>query len=190
VLKELSTRWGKYHRSVSLSDNDIKAARRMRNQYDALIANGSTAEQAFEQTLIAYVRDVKKKDVKALDAAKRDKARRALTDLLALNKSDLSLDAPIGDEEDDTLGDIIDADMPTPEEIVCDADEIKRLFAAVCELEPRKRFIIVHTFGLFGCAKVSQVDIAKRLNISRQRVGSIIRDIIDELHGKMGGGKE
>lgn len=104
----------------------------------------------------------------------------------SLRKSyqEISINEPIDTDSEGnplTLMDIISVD----DTIADDLDEkimIRRLYDFIEKLEDeRERQIIVFRYGLYGTIPMTQLEIAKKLNISRSYVSRIEKKIIDRM---------
>ncbi len=83
----------------------------------------------------------------------------------------LSLAAPIGDDDDRTLGDTIPADGGAdPEGAILDSDLSERLASAVGELPHREAEILRLRFGLNGSQVYTLEEIGQRFGVSRERI--------------------
>lgn len=83
----------------------------------------------------------------------------------------LSLAAPIGDDDDRTLGDTIPADGGAdPEGAILDSDLSERLASAVGELPRREAEILRLRFGLNGSQVYTLEEIGQRFGVSRERI--------------------
>jgi RNA polymerase primary sigma factor len=100
----------------------------------------------------------------------------------------LSLAAPMGDEDDRTLGDLLAADSADePEGAMLEADLEARLVGAVAELPEREALILKLRFGLSGARAYTLEEIGRRFGVSRERIRQLearalkrMRDICDE----------
>jgi DNA-directed RNA polymerase sigma subunit (sigma70/sigma32) len=81
-----------------------------------------------------------------------------------------SLDAPLGDEDDAVVGDLVAGDGPLPEEIVEESLRSESLAAALEALPERHRDVIVLRYGLDGDPRTLE-EIGRELGITRERVG-------------------
>ena len=89
---------------------------------------------------------------------------------LNLIRNPVSLDLKIGKEEDSELADMLQDDGSSPEEYAtqnCLRQDLRELLQ---ELKPKEREVISLRFGLEDGVQWSLVKIAKRLNLSRERI--------------------
>ena len=83
----------------------------------------------------------------------------------------LSLTAPLGDDDERTLGDTIPADDRTdPEDVIVTSDWSERLKSAVEELPDREAQILQLRFGLNGSQEYTLEEIGQRFGVSRERI--------------------
>lgn len=101
-----------------------------------------------------------------------------------------SLDAPIGDEEGGTFGEIIgDERARSPFDLISDRQLQEEVFSLMDRLEPREREILKYRFGLNGATEETLEDVGARFHITRERVRQIqnsallrLRELLDR-HG-------
>ncbi len=91
-----------------------------------------------------------------------------------------SLDAPLGDEDDAVLGDLVAGEGPLPEEIVEDSLRSESLAAALEALPERHRDVIVLRYGLRGDPRTLE-EIGRELGITRERVRQIEVEALNRL---------
>ncbi len=101
---------------------------------------------------------------------------------------DISINEPIDTDSEGnplTLMDIISIEDTIADEI----DEkimIKKLYGFIEEFkDEREKMIIVYRYGLYGTVPMTQIEIAKKLNISRSYVSRIEKKVIDKLRKKL-----
>jgi RNA polymerase primary sigma factor len=100
----------------------------------------------------------------------------------------LSLAAPVGDEDDRTLGDMLATDATDdPEGAMLEADLGARLVGAVGELPEREAQILRLRFGLSGARACTLEEIGQRFGVSRERIRQLearalkrMREICDQ----------
>ena len=108
-------------------------------------------------------------------------------ELLALTPEITSLDIPVGEKGEDTLGTLLPALEPEPQaELI--RRELKQLLEALMhELSDRQRTILQLHFGLEDGVCRSLEEIGRLLGISKERVRQIEKQAMDKLQ-KMGAG--
>jgi RNA polymerase primary sigma factor len=92
-----------------------------------------------------------------------------------------SLDAPIGDEDDAVLGDLVAGDGPLPEELVEDSLRSQTLADSLRSLPDRQRSVLVLRYGLDDADPRTLEEIGKRLGITRERVRQIEVEALNRL---------
>ncbi|WP_298482577.1 sigma-70 family RNA polymerase sigma factor [uncultured Ruminococcus sp.] len=86
-----------------------------------------------------------------------------------------------GDGNQLTLMDIIDDGTDLPE-LVDTLIQSKQLYQYLKQcLEPREIEILVHRYGLYGRAPMTQREVAKKLDISRSYVSRLEKHAIEKL---------
>jgi RNA polymerase sigma factor (sigma-70 family) len=82
-----------------------------------------------------------------------------------------SLDRPIGEDGDATMGDLIpDLEVVDPADAAIDGDAVERIEAALSQLEERERLILVMRFGLHGRQPKTLEEIGEHLDLTRERI--------------------
>jgi RNA polymerase primary sigma factor len=82
-----------------------------------------------------------------------------------------SLDAPIGDEDSGTFGDIIgDERVRLPHEEIMDRQLLEEVESLMHKLDRREREILKHRYGLKGAKVETLEDVGARFHITRERV--------------------
>ncbi|MEJ2856940.1 MULTISPECIES: sigma-70 family RNA polymerase sigma factor [unclassified Saccharothrix] len=105
-----------------------------------------------------------------------------VADLLDHARDPVSLDMPVGTEEDAPLGDFIeDSDATDAESAVISGllqDDLRRVLAT---LEPREQAVIRLRYGLEDGQPRTLDQIGKQFNLSRERVRQIEREVMAKL---------
>lgn len=93
-----------------------------------------------------------------------------------------SLDAPLSDEEENTIGDIVpDEHSPTPTEEI-ERDLLRQEVRKVLDLlNPRERQVIELRFGLLDDRDCTLEEVGRRLKVTRERVRQIEERAIRKL---------
>jgi RNA polymerase sigma factor (sigma-70 family) len=102
-------------------------------------------------------------------------------DLDRIARAPASLDALVGDDGGTTLGDLVDAADPSPEDIVVEHDSRDALVGLVDRLTDREAEVIRARYGLVPGPKQTYEQIAGRIGVSRERVRQIEREALDRL---------
>lgn len=96
-------------------------------------------------------------------------------DLLDIAQNSISLDTPVGDEDDSTLGDFIeDYRFESPNNHIDELDLREQLLAVMDSLEPREKEVLIKRYGLEeGAEPMTLEETGKSLNLSRERIRQI-----------------
>jgi RNA polymerase primary sigma factor len=92
-----------------------------------------------------------------------------------------SLDQPIGDQDDATLGDFVAGNDPLPDETVEDTLRSEILAQALGALGERERKVIVFRYGLDNSEPQTLEEIGRRLGLTRERVRQIEVEALKRL---------
>ena len=94
--------------------------------------------------------------------------------LLKISKDPFSLDAPVGDDSESTLGDFVEDQMAvTPSESSARV-ELEILLKECMEyLNEREQAVLRHRFGLDGLEDLTLEDIGKQFSVTRERIRQI-----------------
>jgi len=94
--------------------------------------------------------------------------------ILKIAQEPISLETPIGEEEDSHLGDFIeDQDIPSPIEHVIDQDRKDHIGALLHELPEREAKVIQMRFGLGYDAEHTLEEVGKAFAVTRERIRQI-----------------
>ncbi len=96
-------------------------------------------------------------------------------------RTSTSLDAPVGDYDDATVGDFVAGDAPLPDEIVESSLRSQALADALLSLPERHRWVLVLRYGLDDAEPRTLEDIGRRLGLTRERVRQIEVDALRRL---------
>lgn len=108
-------------------------------------------------------------------------------ELLALIPEITSLDIPVGDRGEDTVGTLLPTMEPEPQEELIRRELKRRLDDMMTQLTDRQRTILRLHFGLEDGVCRSLVEIAGALGISKERVRQIEKQAMEKLQ-KIGAG--
>lgn len=109
-------------------------------------------------------------------------------ELLLLMPDVTSLDIPVGERGEDTVGTLLPADQSDAPQAELIRRELKQLLdALMTELNDRQRTILRLHFGLEDGVTRSLEEISKQLGISKERVRQIERQAMEKMQ-KMGAG--
>jgi RNA polymerase primary sigma factor len=99
----------------------------------------------------------------------------------AAARASTSLDAPVGEADDATLGDFVAGDDPLPEELVEDSLRSQTLADALRSLPERHRAVVIFRYGLDDAEPKTLEDIGRRLGLTRERVRQIEVEALKRL---------
>jgi RNA polymerase sigma factor (sigma-70 family) len=105
----------------------------------------------------------------------------AVVDLDAIARTPASLDALVGDSGAATLGDLVDATEPSPEDLVIEEASRQQLSQLISSLREREAAVIRARYGLDAGRRETYDEIATRLGVSRERARQIEREALDQL---------
>ncbi|MEH1056365.1 sigma-70 family RNA polymerase sigma factor [Micromonospora sp. CPCC 206171] len=94
-----------------------------------------------------------------------------VNELVRWSQDTVSLDTPVGDDGDTSLGDLVaDSDAPSPEEIVLTGLERQRIEGLLNHLDDRSAGIMRARYGLEDGREHSLTEVASRFSLSRERI--------------------
>ena len=93
----------------------------------------------------------------------------------------VSLNQPIGEQEDAVIADLVANDDPRPEEQVEDTLRYEALAKALARLENRERTVLILRYGLGDGERKTLEEIGGRLGVSRERVRQIETEALKRL---------
>jgi RNA polymerase sigma factor (sigma-70 family) len=114
-------------------------------------------------------------------AAAMDLPVEVVVDLDAIARTPASLDALVGDSGATTLGDLVDATDPSPEDLVIEEASRQHLSTLIEALRDREAAVIRARYGLEHGKRETYDEIAARLGVSRERARQIEREALDRL---------
>jgi len=95
-------------------------------------------------------------------------------EILKISQEPVSLETPIGEEEDSQLGDFIeDEDATMPVEAVSEIMQKEELGAVLGQLTQRERKVIELRFGLKGEHPRTLEEVGQRFGVTRERIRQI-----------------
>ena len=105
-----------------------------------------------------------------------------IIDLIRLARDHVSLDAPIEEDGDTALGDLMARETaPGPDEMVLDAEDRSRLEGMLSSLDERSADVVRRRYGLLDGRQAKLADIAAVWGITAERVRQIERHAISKL---------
>jgi RNA polymerase primary sigma factor len=99
----------------------------------------------------------------------------------AAARASTSLDAPVGEADDATLGDFVAGSEPLPDELVEDSLRSQTLAEALRSLPERHRAVVILRYGLDDAEPKTLEDIGRRLGLTRERVRQIEVEALKRL---------
>jgi RNA polymerase sigma factor (sigma-70 family) len=111
-----------------------------------------------------------------LDMKKED-----LNHLINMSRDHLSLDAPVGDGEDFSLGDNIVDRSELPDVRVANEQLRKEIEVCLDDLTGRERKVLSMRFGLDGGPVLSLQKIGKKIGLSKERIRQIEKKAIRKI---------
>jgi RNA polymerase primary sigma factor len=115
-------------------------------------------------------------------------AEEKVQELLRLAPEVTSLDTPVGERGEDTLGTLLPGDGSTEPQAELIRRELKELLEGLmAELTDRQRTVLRLRFGMDDGLSRSQAEVAKELGISKERVRQLERQAMEHLQ-RMGEG--
>jgi RNA polymerase primary sigma factor len=94
--------------------------------------------------------------------------------ILKISKEPVSLETPIGEEEDSHLGDLIeDKSTPSPLERAVNTDLKKQIEAVLCTLNPKEAKIVRRRFGIGEDQTRTLEELGQEFDVTRERIRQI-----------------
>ena len=99
----------------------------------------------------------------------------------AAARASISLDQPLGEQQDALFGDMVAGEGPLPEERVEDTLRSEALAEALASLGERERAVIVLRYGLDASEPKTLAEIGRLLGVSRERVRQVETEALKRL---------
>ncbi|MDQ1625796.1 MAG: hypothetical protein QOJ49_1294 [Actinomycetota bacterium] len=110
----------------------------------------------------------------------------AVAELDTISRTPASLDAMVGEDGATTLGDLVDAVEPGPEDVVVEQAELRALTELIDSLDARETEVIRSRFGLRDDGRrQTYEEIAARIGVSRERTRQIEREALERLRARV-----
>ena len=107
-------------------------------------------------------------------AEELDMSQEKVREILKVAQEPISLESPIGEEEDSHLGDFIpDSDAPIPEEAATHALLKEQLSEVLATLTPREAKVLSLRFGIEDGRPRTLEEVGKEFNVTRERIRQI-----------------
>jgi RNA polymerase primary sigma factor len=130
-------------------------------------------------------RDLKRNPTLEEIAETTELAPDRVLDLQRVLRFPLSIDMPVGDEEDLEFGDFIpDENTPQPQEMLLQKSTIEAVREAVSTLDYREERILRLRYGLNGGEPHSLKEVGELLGLSRERIRQIEKQALATLRGR------
>lgn len=110
----------------------------------------------------------------ALLAERMEMSEQKVRDILKIAKQPVSLETPVGDDADATLGDMIeDVTASSPAEAAIQASLRTEIDSALNDLSPREAKVLRMRFGLDTTSEHTLEDVGKQFDVTRERIRQI-----------------
>jgi len=107
---------------------------------------------------------------------------REVRDILRMAQQPVSLEKPVGEEEESELGDFVeDEDAPSPFEKASEALRRDNVRKALSALPQREREVIEMRFGLTGTRPYTLEEVGRAFNVTRERIRQIESHTLKKL---------
>ncbi len=115
-------------------------------------------------------------------AAELETTVREVRDVLRMAQQPVSLEKPVGEEEDSELGDFVeDQNAASPFELAAEHLRCENLRRALAALPEREREVIEMRFGLTGERPYSLEEVGRAFNVTRERIRQIENHTLKKL---------
>ncbi len=115
-------------------------------------------------------------------AAELDCSARDVREVLRLAQQPVSLEKPLGDEEDSALGDFVeDQSAESPFELAARSIRSENVCRALSVLPRREREVIEMRFGLTGGRPRTLEEVGQAFNVTRERIRQIENHTLKKL---------
>jgi RNA polymerase primary sigma factor len=115
-------------------------------------------------------------------AAELDCSAREVRDILRMSQQPISLEKPIGDEEESELGDFVeDQTAESPFELAAENLRKENVHRALAALPQREREVIEMRFGLTGGRPRTLEEVGRAFNVTRERIRQIENHTLKKL---------
>ncbi|MBO4626851.1 MAG: RNA polymerase sigma factor RpoD [Lachnospiraceae bacterium] len=116
-------------------------------------------------------------------AAKLKMSPRRIEEIMKIAQDPVSMETPIGEEEDSHIGDfIVDEKTQQPEEAAATSFLHEQLMDVMQTLTERERKVLILRYGLNGETPKTLEEVGKIFNVTRERIRQIEAKAIRKLH--------
>ncbi|MEI2701402.1 MAG: RNA polymerase sigma factor RpoD [Baekduia sp.] len=107
---------------------------------------------------------------------------REVRDIQRMSQQPISLEKPVGDEEESELGDFVEDQMAeSPFELAADSLRRENVHRALAALPAREREVIEMRFGLTGGRPRTLEEVGRAFNVTRERIRQIENHTLKKL---------
>lgn len=146
-----------------------------------IVENVNKVRKAQQRLLISLSRDPSVKEI----AQETEMDEQHVEDTLKYMSEPASLDTPIGEDGDMTLGDfMVDDAGRGPQAVVINNQMYDAIQDMLEILTERERYVIIKRFGLFGNERQSLEQLGSRFNLTRERIRQIEFKALQKLRHK------
>ena len=115
-------------------------------------------------------------------AAELELSPREVRDVMRMAQQPISLEKPVGEEEDSALGDFVeDETAESPFEVAAEQLRREGLRRVLASLPEREREVIELRFGLAGEAPLTLEEVGRAFNVTRERIRQIENHTLKKL---------
>ena len=115
-------------------------------------------------------------------ASELECSAREVRDILRMSQQPISLEKPIGEEEESELGDFVEDQMAeSPFEVAAENLRKENVHRALAALAQRGREVVVVRFGLIGGRPRTLEEVGRAFNVTRERIRQIENHTLKKL---------
>jgi RNA polymerase primary sigma factor len=97
-----------------------------------------------------------------------------ITSIMTMTREPISIETPVGDEEDTMLKDFIeDKSVPSPLEIAIQEDLRNQIEKALCTLLPKEQLVIRRRYGIGDDTPHTLEEVGQEFEVTRERIRQI-----------------
>lgn len=105
--------------------------------------------------------------------------------ILSLVQEPISLDAPVDEDGDATLGDLVEATDAVDPQAAAEASALRSaVVEALAELNPREQRILCMRFGIGGTAEHTLEEVGREFGVTRERIRQIEATALKKLRSR------
>jgi RNA polymerase primary sigma factor len=134
------------------------------------------------RTIRALTQDMGREPTPEEIAVKMEMPIEKIRKILKISKEPISLETPIGDDEDTSLGDFItDSDGVSPHHAVLNLDLQDQIRKALTTLTDKEAEVIRQRFGIDQTTDLTLEEVGKKFSVTRERIRQIEAKAITKL---------